>query len=826
MGANDTPEDLHQDAAQVVRERRPRDAAAQRWVAGCGRIHHQPRTVARVLTLAERLEDPPPRGDAGLFEILHAADRLASAGLWLVAHSTYARAVHLDGRELRPADFKAQPEGHTGGALNMVPAYVGYLAANAATGTTRSWLMGQGHCVAAIDSVNVLVGNTTPAHAQRYDVSDAGLTRYVRDFYSYRLDEHGRHDSPLGSHVNAHTAGGLAEGGYLGFAELQWVHMPLPGESLVAFLSDGAFEEQRGGDWAPRWWRAADSGSVMPIMINNGRRIDQRTTMAQAGGTDWFIRHLELNGFEPLVFDGRDPAAFVWAILEMEHRLAVAGARAEAEGGYPVPVPYGVAVAPKGAGFYGEGTNLAHNLPLPGNPSADDTSRRLFNESARALFVPNDELEAAVAVLGRHAASGRPRERDHPLAHRDVEQPVLPALEELPVGRPGADALRASPMEALDAAFAAIVAANPRLRARVGNPDEMRSNRMLRTLELLRFRVTDPEPAIPESVHGGVITALNEEAVVSAALANKGGINITVTYEAFGAKMHGALRQEVIFAKHCAEAGRPQRWLSIPLVLTSHTWENAKNEQSHQDPVMAEAMLGEASDISRVLFVPDANTAAVAITSVFETHGQLWTLVVPKAACPSIFTEHDARRLLHDGAAPVTGAGHAPERAEIVLTAVGAYQLHQVLAASSRLAQRGVAHTVVCMAEPGRFRQPRSDAEAAHAAPRTLVDELYPAAVAPRIFVSHTRPEVLLGTLFPLSTGQATVAHGYVNRGGTLTTEGLLFVNRSSWAHVVESAARLLRRPVETLLEPDEVDALAGRRSPEGVIVPPPHADR
>ncbi|MGK9625978.1 xylulose 5-phosphate 3-epimerase, partial [Salmonella enterica subsp. enterica] len=91
-------------------------------------------------------------------------------------------------------------------------------------------------------------------------------------------------EAPLGSHVNAHTAGGVLEGGYLGFAELHYVHAPLPGERLVAFLSDGAFEEQRGSDWAPRWWRAEDSGLVAPIMILNGRRIEQRTTIEQQGG--------------------------------------------------------------------------------------------------------------------------------------------------------------------------------------------------------------------------------------------------------------------------------------------------------------------------------------------------------------------------------------------------------------------------------------------------------------------------------------------------------------------------------------------------------------
>lgn len=40
---------------------------------------------------------------------------------------------------------------------------------------------------------------------------------------------------PLGSHAGPNTAGAVSEGGYLGFAGLQYVHMPLPGESLVAF---------------------------------------------------------------------------------------------------------------------------------------------------------------------------------------------------------------------------------------------------------------------------------------------------------------------------------------------------------------------------------------------------------------------------------------------------------------------------------------------------------------------------------------------------------------------------------------------------------------
>ena len=240
---------------------------------------------------------------------------------------------------------------------------------------------------------------------------------------------------------------------------------------------------------------------------------------------------------------------------------------------------------------------------------------------------------------------------------------------------------------------------------------------MQQTLDALHFRVTDPEESVPETIDGAVITALNEEAVACAALANKGGINIIVTYEAFGAKMHGAMRQEIIFAHHGDEAGQPQGWLSIPLVLTSHTWENGKNEQSHQDPSMAEAMLGETSQVSRVLFPADYNTAAVVLQGVYQTQGQLWTLVVPKAdAIPDLFTPEEAERLLADGAFLLEWAGHKHEQARVVLTAVGAYQLEGVLKASSRLRVRDMPHAVIYMLEPGRFRAPRNAGERLHAA--------------------------------------------------------------------------------------------------------------
>jgi phosphoketolase len=801
----------HRTTAEAQAWRRDDPQFAQ-WARGFGVIQHDDATQLRVRRLVtDLLGHDAARSATQLWRMLSAADRVASGALWLVAHMTYARRVRLDGEPLEVSDFKATPDGHTGGSLNMVPAYVGYLLANALTGRTRSWLMGQGHCVAAIDAVNVLVGNLHPDQASRYDSTQDGLSRLCSDFYSYALSPGGDPGVPLGSHVNAHTAGGLIEGGYLGFAELQYVHMPLPGETLVAFLSDGAFEEQRGADWAPRWWRASDSGLTLPIMLLNGRRIEQRSSMAQDGGAEWFARHLRLNGFDPMLIDGTDPAAFAWAILESEARLSACADAAQAGSlHYPAPLHYTIAQAPKGYGFPGAGTNLAHNLPLGTNPSVDRVARDAFNHAIHSLWVAPDDLAESVRALGNHAEQGRVRERDHALSARRIAC----AEASLRWREPASSAVEVSPMQALDQAFLAIAEANPGLRVRIGNPDELRSNGMAGTLERFRHRTTRPEPGVPEALDGAVITALNEEAVVSAALANKAGLNLVVSYEAFAVKMLGAMRQEMNFARHQALAGRAPGWLSVPVVLTSHAWENGKNELSHQDTTLSEAWMAEPADRARVLFPPDANSAVACLEACYRTQGEIWAIVAPKRPVLARLDQRQARRLAADGALRIVGTGAASEK--LVLVAIGAYQLSEVLRASSRLTMHGVAHAVVVVLEPGRFRSPRDDAEARATLSDEALGALFPAHSRARVVVSHTRTELLAGVMRRVDTGhELTRFLGFANRGGTLDTFGMLFANRCTWAHTLATSAQALNVVAAGWLSEGELAAVQGRGDPQ-----------
>jgi phosphoketolase len=284
-----------------------------------------------------------------------------------------------------------------------------------------------------------------------------------------------------------------------------------------------------------------------------------------------------------------------------------------------------------------------------------------------------------------------------------------------------------------------------------------------------------------------VITALNEEAVVCAALGNKAGLNLVVSYEAFAVKMLGALRQEIIFARHQREMGFAPRWLAVPIVSTSHLWENGKNEQSHQDPTLSEALQQEMSDIARVVFPADWNSAAEALRHAYRHRGQIWNLVVPKRELPNVFHGPEARQLASTGAVHV--CGHTDARVQNV--AVGAYQLDEARCAAAALQSAGISTLVTYLQEPGRFRAGRDALEQAFVASDEERAALFPEATGVRVFVVHGHPEPLAGVLRPLDLGPGrTMFLGYRNRGGTLDVRGMLEANGCTWRHIVRAAAK------------------------------------
>src|SRR5690606_4486571 len=166
-----------------------------------------------------------------------------------------------------------------------------------------------------------------------------------------------------------------------------------------------------------RWWRAEDCGIAIPVMILNGRRIEQRTQIIQEGGPEWLLEDQRHNGFDPVIIDGLDPAAFAWAILMAEDRLEAFAADPQRR--YPAPLTYMISETENVLGFPDAGTHAAHHLPLVSNPDRDGLAREMFSSSARALHVPLQEPQQAVATLANHDSQNRPLESRNPLVHRE-----------------------------------------------------------------------------------------------------------------------------------------------------------------------------------------------------------------------------------------------------------------------------------------------------------------------------------------------------------------------------------------------------------------------
>ena len=224
--------------------------------------------------------------------------------------------------------------------------------------------------------------------------------------------------------------------------------------------------------------------------------------------------------------------------------------------------------------------------------------------------------------------------------------------------------------------------------------------------------------------------------------------------------------------------------------------------------------MAEPPDRARVVFPPDWNAALACMDACYRTQGQIWVMVVPKRPVPSVLNEAQARRLAAQGMLRLVGSGASEEK--LVLVAVGSYQLVEVLRASKRLAQHAVAHAVVVVIEPGRFKTPHDSAQAGATLTDDDLAEMFPEHSDARIVVSHTRPEPIAGALRRIDTGPRRTSYlGFINRGGTLDTFGMSFANRCTWAHVLARAAETMGVPSENWLAAPEWAAVQGHGDPE-----------
>ena len=270
-------------------------------------------------------------------------------------------------------------------------------------------------------------------------------------------------------------------------------------------------------------------------------------------------------------------------------------------------------------------------------------------------------------------------------------------------------------------------------------------------------------------------------------------------------------------ARRQREVGQPPRWLPVLLVVTSHTWENSKNEKSHQDPTIGEA-LGEMSDTARVLFCRwQYRGRRAARRSCRARPGRL-------VVCPSA-----RRRGLRRGAAQrlrATAARSSIRWRPTQLVAIGAYQptprsprSATCRARPARLRERG--------ARARRPRVPRDAIEAAFVVDDARVRRC--SRRSRRACSSATPAPSRCWACCDASTRPRAHACWATSAAAVRPTPGMLSANRCTWAHAVDACTAVAGWPREELLDAAARRARRPRRSARAagqgamsVVAPPP----
>ena len=159
-------------------------------------------------------------------------------------------------------------------------------------------------------------------------------------------------------------------------------------------------------------------------------------------------------------------------------------------------------------------------------------------------------------------------------------------------------------------------------------------------------------------------------------------------------------------------------------------------------------------------------------------------MTIPKQDMATVLSSEQAKQLVDCGALTL----EEDNSVDVQLIAVGAYQLQVCQEVAQRLREKNIGCRLTYLLEPGRFRIPRDEHEERFVSTSVQQAELFDDAIGLRIFVSHLRPEVLLGVCRPLDLGRdRCLAFGYRNRGGTLDTQGLLKANGCNAESIVEA---------------------------------------
>ncbi|KAL8280858.1 hypothetical protein RQP46_006862 [Phenoliferia psychrophenolica] len=769
-----------------------------------------------------------------------AACFIAAAQIFLQSNATLSK-------PLTKEDVKPRLLGHWGTTGGLALAYSHTQALIARQGRKEGkegsflFVTGPGHGAPAILSQLFIEGAISHFYPS-YPQTAAGLTKFIKSF-----------SWPEGfpSHVNAETPGCIHEGGELGYA-LAVAYgsvFDLPDLITVVVVGDGESETgPTSAAWhSHKWLDPKESGAVLPILHRNGFKISERTLPGMMDETELTLLYTGY-GYQVAFVDyvpegdynmgGNDPAdktmhakmaaTFDWAYSEIR-RIQHA-----ARSGKPLDKPRWpliILTSPKGwtgpsstKGLQLLNSYASHQVPLP-NARTDETElahlekwlrsyepEKLFNFQEGAETVVTPLLNASLPIRTERRL-GFVKE-----AYNNYQKLDLADWKEFGYKKNEKDE---SAMIAIGKYLTDTIKRNP-TSFRIFSPDELSSNKLSGV-----FDVTDRNMQWdPTTAHkGGRVTEMLSEHTLQGWLQGytlTGRTGVFPSYEAFLGIIGTMMVQYSKFTKMARSGGWRQPMPSLNYIETSTWTRQEHNGFSHQNPGFIGTVLSLPTNLARVYFPADANTATSVIAHCLQSKNYVNLIVGTKAPSPVLLTVEEANDHCIAGASTwksySTDDGVDPD---VVLVGIGYELTHEVIAAADQLKHDFGSNLRVRVVNVVDLLIFAPLGEHPHALSEAGFNSLFPPGV-PVIVNYHGYPSQLQSLLFnrPHSVGRARFhISGYSEEGTTTTPWVMLQMNKCGRFDVAYKAVEYV---VNNYTATDNVTG-ADKRRRLGVVIAQAH---
>ncbi len=733
--------------------------------------------------------------------------RYLRAANYLAAAQIYLRDNVLLREPLRPEHLKDRLLGHWGTCpgINLICTQLNRVVVR----DDRSVLLitGPGHGAPA-NLANLYLDGTLQDFYPELTRDAAGLARFVRGF-----------SWPGGfpSHLYPGVPGTIHEGGELGHALATAFGAAFDSPDLIVACIVGDGEAETGPTAAawhgPKFLDPAESGAVLPILHLNGYKISNPTIFGSMGDDE--LRALFVGyGWEPRFVEGGDLLAAMgeamdWAVTGIDRRQQEARA---GQPGRPPRWPLLILRSPKGwtgvrslDGKPVEGSFRSHQVPVP-DPKTDPEHRRLVEEWLRSyrpeeLFDGNGSPQADVLACcprgdrrigcNPHSFGGRRRQplRLSPLAAHAVEVPPEPRGQ-----------TEESPMKAVAAYLAAVVARNPRT-FRIVCPDELMSNRLggifaAPTQRNYQWPVEGEERTEHIGTNGGRVLEILSEHVCQGWLQGyllTGRHGLFPSYESFLPIVTSMMDQFAKFLKMSGELPWRLPVSSLNYLETSTLWRQEHNGFSHQSPGFINSLLNKKGDIMRIYLPPDANCLLSTLDHCLAGTDHVNLVIANKNSLPAWLTMEEAIAHCRAGASlwpwASTDEGVDPD---VVLVGIGDILTLEVLAAVDIL-RREVPELRVRAVNVTDLLILEKESAHPHGLDAGLFEALF-TRDAPVIVNFHGYPSAVKQLLFGRGVEERFTVNGYREEGTTTTPFDMLVRNGTSRFDLVKQAIRAAAR--------------------------------